>query len=185
VTVDHLDQMKMVSRFTWTNWARGKVIKHDKHLWQGEHDGYKPVTHKRTVMALDGDRWLVVDHLNDAQSHHYSLQWLLNDFPYEQQENSIVLSPDSVKYKVQVGLLDGKSVFSVVRGDPNGTRGWRSQYYGDKEPAVSIRLEVDQPQACFWSYFGFEQDEIEVVEKMLKISSGNWNTKIDLDELKK
>ena len=185
VTVDHLDQMKMVSRFTWTNWARGKVIKHDKHLWQGEHGGYKPVTHKRTVMALDGDRWLVVDHLNDAQSHHYSLHWLLNDFPYEQQENSIVLSPDSVKYKVQVGLLDGKSVFSVVRGDPNGTRGWRSQYYGDKEPAVSIRLEVDQPQACFWSYFGFEQDEIEVVEKMLKISSGNWNTKIDLDELKK
>jgi asparagine synthase (glutamine-hydrolysing) len=41
VTVDQLDQMKMVSRFTWTNWARGKALKHDKHLWQGEHDGYK------------------------------------------------------------------------------------------------------------------------------------------------
>jgi asparagine synthase (glutamine-hydrolysing) len=185
VTVDHQDQMKMLTRFTWTNWAKGKVLQHNENLWQGQHDGYKSVTHKRTVMALEGDRWLVVDHLNDAQFHHYSLHWLLNDFPYEQQENSIVLSLDSVKHKVQVGLLDGKSVFSVVRGDPTSTRGWRSQYYGDKTPAISMRLEVDQPQAHFWSYFGFGQDEIEVVGKTLRISSGNWNTKIDLDESKK
>jgi asparagine synthase (glutamine-hydrolysing) len=185
VTVDDKDQMKMVSRFTWTNWARGKVLQHNENLWQGQHDGYKPVTHKRTVMALDDDRWLVVDHLEDRQIHHYSLHWLLNDFPHEQHQNLILLSIDSVKYKIQVGVMEGESAFSVVRADPNSTRGWRSQYYGDKEPAISMMLQVDRSRTCFWSYFGFEQDEIEVVEKTLKISSGNWNTKIDLDELKK
>jgi asparagine synthase (glutamine-hydrolysing) len=185
VTVDDKDQMKMVSRFTWTNWSKGRVLKHNQNLWQGEHDGYNPATHQRTVMALDGDRWLVVDHLEDRQIHHSSLHWLLNDFPHEKYENLILLSIDSAKCKIQVGVMEGRSAFSVVRADPNSTRGWRSQYYGDKEPAISMMLEVDQPRPCFWSYFGFEQDEIEVVEKTLKISSGNWITKIDLDELKK
>src|SRR6266511_3529418 len=59
VTVDHFDQMKMLTRFTWTNWSHGKVLRHDENIWQGEHDGYKrlanPASHKRTVMSLDGD----------------------------------------------------------------------------------------------------------------------------------
>jgi asparagine synthase (glutamine-hydrolysing) len=185
VTVDHKDQMKMVSRFTWTNWSRGKILKHGENLWQGEHNGYKPVTHKRTVMALDGDRWLVVDRLQDTQPHHYALHWLLNDFPYEQQENLILLSLDSMKYKVQVGLVEGKSVFSVVRGDPKSTRGWRSRYYGDKEPAISAMLETDQPQVCFWTFFGTESDSIELFGNVLNISSGDGNVEINLDELNK
>ncbi len=80
VTVDNKDQMTMLSRFTWTNWSKGKVLKHDKDIWQGEHDGYKPVSHKRTVMSLEGDRWLVIDNLTANESHHYALHWLLNDF---------------------------------------------------------------------------------------------------------
>ena len=80
VTVDNKDQMTMVSRFTWTNWSKGKVFRHDKDTWQGEHDGYKPVSHKRTVMALEGDRWLVIDNLTANELHHYALHWLLNDF---------------------------------------------------------------------------------------------------------
>ncbi len=171
VTVDHRDQMKMVSRFIWTNWSHGKVLRHEENLWQSEHDGYKPVTHKRTVMALDADRWLVVDHLQDTQPHHYALHWLLNDFPYEQQENLLLLSLDSMKYKVQVGLLNGKSGFSVVRADSNSTRGWRSRYYGNKEPAISMILEANQPRVSFWTFFGFESDQIELDGNDLQVNS--------------
>jgi heparinase II/III-like protein len=183
VVVDHQDQMKMVSRFTWTNWSRGKVLKHGENLWQGEHDGYKPVTHKRTVMALDGDRWLVVDHLEGRQIHHYALHWLLNDFPYEQQENFILLSIDSMKYKIQVGLVEGKPTFSVVRGDPNSTRGWRSRYYGDKELAISAMLETRQPRVCFWTFFGFESDKVELVGNDLQIGFDAAKTSINLQSL--
>ena len=180
VVVDHQDQMKMVSRFTWTNWARGKVLKHGENLWQGEHDGYKPVTHKRTVMALDGDRWLVVDHLEGRQIHHYALHWLLNDFPYEQQENFILLSIDSMKYKIQVGLVEGKPAFSIARGDPNSTRGWRSRYYGDKEFAISAMLETNQRRVCFWTFFGFESDKVELVGNELRIGFDDMKTSINL-----
>ena len=87
------------------------------------------------------------------------------------------------KVFIQMGLLEGNGKFSIVRGAENSTRGWRSRYYGDKEPALSVMLETDQPRACFWTYFGLETDKIEVVGETLNISSGDWNTKIDLNEL--
>lgn len=188
ITVDHRDQMKMLTRFTWTDWAKGKVLRHDENIWQGEHDGYKrlsdPVHHRRTVLSLSEDRWLVVDHLRGKQSHHYALHWLLNDVPYEQKDSSILLSLDSGKYKVQVGLMAGNSTFSVARADPNSTRGWRSRYYGDKEPAISVILETDQPLACFWAFFGFESDLVELTGNVLNLNGKDLDLKIDLSKLK-
>ena len=172
--------MTMISRFTWTDWSRGKALKHDKNLWQGEHDGYEPVSHRRTVMALDKDRWLVVDNLNANKQHHYALHWLLNDSPYEQKDNLVLLSLDGMKYKVQIGIAEGNGNFSSVRADPNSTRGWRSQYYGHKEPAISVMLETDQPQTIFWSFFGFENDQINLVENILKIRFHDGETSINL-----
>jgi hypothetical protein len=182
VTVDHKDQMTMLSRFTWTNWAKGKVLKHDKNLWQGKHDGYRPVSHKRTVMALDGDRWLVMDNLISNESHHYTLHWLLCDGEYGVQKlssaNGLWLKPltgkvlDS-KINIQMGLTKGKADFSIVRADPTSTRGWRSRYYGHKEPAISILLETYQPQVTFWTFFGSENDVVELDGNVLKVSSKN------------
>jgi asparagine synthase (glutamine-hydrolysing) len=184
VTVDQQDQMKMVSRFTWTDWSRGKVLQQGANTWQGEHDGYRrlsdSVTHKRTVLSLADDRWLVMDHLIASQSHHYALQWLLNDFPYEQKGTSLFLSIDSMKCKIQTGVLSGEFNFSVLRADENSTRGWRSRYYGHKEPAISMMLETDQSQALFWTFFGSETDSIQLINETLKISSPTWETSINL-----
>jgi len=185
VIVDSKDQMKMASRFTWTDWSKGKVLKHEKNLWQGEHDGYKPVNHKRTVVSLEGDRWLVVDHLNAKHPHHYALHWLLNDFPYISSDSGVLelaaALPDTElsdsRVKVQVGLVEGNSTFSIVRADPNFTRGWRSRYYGYKEPAISVMLETDLSQACFWTFFGFESDSIELMGDVLRINSFEINLK--------
>ncbi|HMB25209.1 MAG TPA: heparinase II/III-family protein, partial [Anaerolineales bacterium] len=183
VIVDQRDQMKMVSRFTWTNWAMGKVLRHDENVWQGEHNGYRrltdPVEHKRTVLALDEDRWLVVDHLDGRQPHHYSLHWLLCDDNYGVRELAPAIFgikldiPDAKPSKVfiQMGLLEGTGNFSVVRAEENSTRGWRSRYYGQKEPALSAMLETDQPRACFWTYFGLETDVVEIEGDSLKVNS--------------
>jgi len=171
VTVDNKDQMTMVSRFTWTNWSKGKVLQHNERLWQGERDGYKPVSHKRTVMMLEDDRWLVLDNLIANRPHQYKLHWLLADTSFEQKDDSVLFDLDRRKYKIQVGMTEGKGNFSVVRADPNSTRGWRSRYYGHKEPAISLILEVHQPQVIFWSFFGFENDVLEVMGNELKINS--------------
>ena len=194
VTVDHQDQMKRLTRFTWTDWARGKVLKSDKNIWQGQHDGYKPVVHGRTVLALEGDRWLVVDHLEDVRPHHYALHWLFGDGEYGVQQlasaRGIWLKPaghliPAFKVLIQMGLVGGNGNFSVIRADLNSTRGWRSQYYGDKVPAISTLLEANQRQACFWTFFGFESDGIKLSGNTLIISSREHTSSIDLDQFNK
>ncbi|MBE0669653.1 MAG: alginate lyase family protein [Anaerolineales bacterium] len=170
VTVDGKDQMSMASRFTWTDWAKGKVLQHGDNLWVGEQDGYKPVTHKRTVMSLDGDRWLVIDNLDADESHQYILHWLLNDVPFTESKNSIYLKYESSTYKIQTGLLGGEAKFSTVRADANSTRGWCSRYYGHKEPAISLLLEANLPKVCFWTFFGFENDSVELRKDVLRVN---------------
>jgi len=176
VTVDGKDQMTILSRFTWTNWSKGKVLKHDKDTWQGQHDGYEPVSHKRTVMSLEGDRWLVIDNLSANEPHHYALHWLLNDYLFEHSGNSILLSLEDMKYKLQIGMLDGKGELSVARADPASIRGWWSRYYGHKEPAISVMLEADLPQVTFWSFFGFEDDSVSLSGNTLQVN----DTEIDI-----
>jgi hypothetical protein len=188
--------MKMVSRFTWTDWAQGKVLQQSEKFWQGQHDGYAhlpdPVTHKRTVLVLDDDRWLVLDHLTGKELHHYALHWLLCDGKFGMQElapaHGLLLDPfdsnlpDS-RVLIQMGSLAGSARFSVIRADPKSTRGWRSKYYGQKEPAISTMLETDQPQAIFWTFFGFEQDKLELEGNVLNISAEHWRRDIDLTAL--
>lgn len=197
VIVDSKDQMKMVSRFTWVDWAQGKVLQHDKKKWQGEHDGYThlpdPVTHKRTVLMLDDDRWLVVDQLNGKQPHHYALHWLFCDGEFGVQQlaaahHKVLLTySDSElsesRVNIQMGLVEGRGNFSVVRADPKSTRGWRSKYYGQKEPAISTMLETDQPQAVFWTFFGFAEDIVEAKGNTLHITTKHWRREINAKEL--
>ena len=151
--------MPRVSRFTWVDWAKGRLLLDESFqgypCWIGEQDGYKrlkdPVSQRRAVINLGEDRWFVLDWLMGNQNHHYRLHWLLADFPHAKNdlENSIVLKAAGSRAQVQVGIMDGEGIFSVVIADPNSTRGWRSRYYGEKEPALSLALEKDARPGLF------------------------------------
>ena len=141
---------------------------------------------------LDDDRWLVVDHLNGKQLHHYALHWLFCDGEFGVQglaaAHKVLLTYADSKLSesrvgIQIGLLGGESRFSIVRADPQSTRGWRSKYYGQKEPAISTMLETDQPQTVFWTFFGFEEDVIEAKENTLYITTKRWRREINATEL--
>jgi hypothetical protein len=190
VTVDGQDQMKRLTRFTWTNWAKGKVLRHDRHTWQGEHQGYKrladPVTHRRTVLSLGEDRWLVVDHLTGKQRHHYALHWLLKDFPHREMNFGVQElapadgKPPDARVLMQMGLLGGNGNFSIVRADPHSRRGWRSRYYADKEPAISAMLETDGSHADFWTFFGLEGDVVQIEGETFRLLSPEITSSINL-----
>jgi len=72
-----------------------------------------------------------------------------------------------------MGLTEGNANFSIVRADPASTRGWMSRYYGHKEPAISLMLEAKQPRVTFWTFFGFENDVVELEGNVLKMNSKN------------
>ncbi len=193
VTVDHLDQMEKFSRFTWSNWAKGEVLTEMNYsgiaIWEGKHDGYErlsdPVSHIRTVMMLPDDRWVVLDRLKATQNHQYYLQWLINDFPFEQfsGENKVILWPQTKGFQIKLGIVEGNSEFSIVRASENTTRGWRSHYYGVKEPAISLALESTSSAPTFWTYFGLKHDEITIDEKQLIIKYDERQIRLNLYSL--
>ncbi len=166
VTVDGLDQMTPAGRFLWLDWSRGNVrhaARSDDGLlayWEGEHDGYArlpdPVTHRRAVIRLGDETWLVLDLLRGQQAHACRLHWLLPDLPHtwDADAGSLALETPAGPYRAQVGSLQGKGALSLVRADKSGARGWHSPTYAHKEAALSLAL-VEQGDTClFWTLFG-------------------------------
>ena len=150
VSVDDQDQMQRLSRITWGDWAKGKgefeQSQNGIQVWKGSHDGYRrlkdPVDHSRKVISLGENRWLIVDQLNGSVVHHYRLHWLFEDGPYQllPQSNGIIYASMEQPCKIQVGSIHDRSKFSLLKADPGSTRGWRSRFYAQKEPALSMVL---------------------------------------------
>ena len=130
-------------------------------------------------MNLGGDRWLVVDHLTGKQLHNYRLHWLLPDLPYERDGNGIHLRSGREDIQVVVGTVDAEADPSIARSDPESTRGWRSRYYGHKEAALSVALEVRGVGVTFWSFFGFDGDRAIQAGNGLQVKFED--THLDLD----
>jgi hypothetical protein len=82
-----------------------------------------------------------------------------------------------------MGLLEGDAAFSTVRGDPASTRGWRSRYYGQKEPALSAMLETERADATFWTFFGFDGDSVTPSGQSLDLMMAGCSIKISLADL--
>jgi hypothetical protein len=194
VTVDGMDQMTRMSRFTWVDWSNGKVLRNAPGqrfvCWKGEQDGYNrlkdPVGHRRAVLMLDDTRWLVVDWLAAIKTHAYRLHWLLADFPFisNKKTDTLLLTVKNSKLKVQTGTLEKQGRVSVVRGDPNSTRGWRSRYYGAKSPAISLVLEKQASRVCFWTFFGSADDTVQAIGDSIIVKTRTRIHTIDLNELR-
>jgi hypothetical protein len=153
------------------------------------HNGYRrlDLVHQRTVSALPGGGWLVEDALlpiragrASAQPHTASLHWLLPDWPWEVQTVETVMqfvlclvSPYgplrlslSVRGEANNSAVPAQS--QLVRagkllygcGPVRPTWGWSSPTYGDKMPALSLRLLARRlPPFYFVSEWSFPETD--------------------------
>ena len=137
VSVDGLDQMERAARFLWLPWARGRTgtIRTDEatgaEIWEGSHFGYRrladPVSHRRAVVRLRGEHWLVVDRLRAAGRHDYRLHWLHPDVPFHWDAEKCRLALDLPvgRYHVRLGGSSPGGVLDVARAvqdDPRAVR---------------------------------------------------------------
>jgi hypothetical protein len=158
-----LDQMTRAGRFLWLDWAQSEVIRYNlagESAVEGSHDGYANLgaTHKRSVMGLnEHDCWIVVDDIVGNYSGQVRLQWLFPDydFAWEEDELRLWLQTPAGSFQcrlhaprgqratlVRAGKLLAGSLISEMNLD---IRGWRSLYYGEKQPALSLALESETP----------------------------------------
>ncbi len=184
VMVDGCEQMTRAGRFLYLDWAQAEVVL-DEHTDEGalerviaQHDGYRRlgVTHQRSVVAHDDDRWVVEDQLIPASnsphlaSHTARLHWLLPDWRWTIDNSGLeieLLSPYgliSLSIRSSISNLQpsliraGEVLYGDAPAHPNW--GWVSPTYGHKSPALSFSVTAASPlPITFSSEWAFPSNE--------------------------
>ncbi|MFO7889761.1 MAG: alginate lyase family protein [bacterium] len=185
VSVDSRDQMERSSPFMWLPWIKGQVLRNqvspsgNLHVWEGEHNGYqrlkKPVFYNRAILKLGTAQWLVLDRLYSQSVHDYRLHWLLAYFPhtFSQKNQSLILNTPKGAYHIFTGEIAGVPDISIETADKSSPRGWRSQYYNQKEPALSLCLKNNVEEAVFYTLFTPYSADITTDSHYITIESKN------------
>lgn len=165
VTVDGRDQMDRVGRFLWLPWLcaqQSPIVLSERGLfsyWEGAHDGYKrlasPVKHRRGILRIGEEHWLIVDSLRSNEPHTYRLHWLLMDVPYELNEpqHQLTLKTSHGPYNIRIAV-DTSTELTCVRADQLSPRGWHAPHYGERQPAVSMACLSEDDSVTFWTLMG-------------------------------
>jgi len=194
LTVDGGDQMDRAGKFLWLPWLRG-CMTHDErsaggHLayWQGEHDGYRrlksPATHRRAILRVADECWLILDAMASASEHDYRLHWLFADLPFEWQEaeQRLTLHTKVGAYAARLIDLAGLGRSTIARAAPGSARGWRSRHYFDREPALSVEMTSRAANARFVTVFAPGEYDVAVEAATLIIRSPDWLARIEMSD---
>jgi hypothetical protein len=152
--LDEREQMTRTGRFLWLDWAQARVLTRDPGPTRAtaEHDGYRRLglTHRRHVEA-GRQEWLVRDQvLGDVSGHLGRLHWLLPDWPWRIQGDTLSLLSPRGRVRVQVRghslslVRAGRRIAGRAR--PLPTHGWVSPTYGVKQPALALIVDVRDEQ---------------------------------------
>lgn len=160
ITVDGRDQMTPYSHFLWLDWSSGKVHYHDETYWEGLHNGYARLdplaTHRRAVCQFRG-LWLVVDEVTSIQSYPCRLHWLLPDLPFQHSANQVELQTSEGSFFVYCS-----NPAQVFRAKESSVQGWRSRFYGQKEPALSLTMsKAIEDTTYFWTVLSPRKISVE------------------------
>jgi len=159
VTVDGRDQMQRAGRFLWLDWAQAILISAEPNALTAEHNGYRKLSilHRRQLEWQASSHWLVIDTLlpvgSAVREHIFRLHWLLPDWPWKLEEGTLELTPPAGKFTLHIAVeseAPDKTKFQLVRGgellagagQSNPVLGWVSPTYGQRQPALSLTVEV-------------------------------------------
>ncbi len=153
VALDRNDPAELVSRFLWFPWSRSRKRAYETGegllYFEGECYDYDRapwrVVHRRAVIGLPGDTWIVVDDLLGDAEHEAALRWHMPDVPYDADaaDSSVRLKTSAGEVFVTVlGQPASPHRFEVVRGreEPGRVQGWEAPYYGERRPIPTLEV---------------------------------------------
>lgn len=159
VTVDGADQSVPWGTFSWGHRAHAAAQDPVTRAWcqyaGGTHDGYRRlpggVRHRRHVLAVEADYWLIADVLEGVGRHR--CLWTYHFAP--DLEVSVGQSESVVRARAGEG--DVQTVLALVTSTPSDARlvsgqlapiqGWVSGRYGERRPApvLEVTAEAELP----------------------------------------
>ncbi|MBK6846052.1 MAG: alginate lyase family protein [Proteobacteria bacterium] len=149
VVVDGRDQMVHHRRFKLLYPAKARLLRWRDHgsyaLMAGEHEGYTryagACVHRRCVLWLKGQGWIVVDELRGTGEHELRLHWLAGPFPWRAEQAAGAVALETPAGELELRVLDGAGAartIAVTAGQADPPLGWLSRYYGEKTPTPAI-----------------------------------------------
>jgi asparagine synthase (glutamine-hydrolysing) len=186
VAADNADQMQRLRRFVWLPWLKAQCLfrvtssTRLMSYWEGRHSGYTrlddPVEHRRAIIRLGDEHYVVVDGVRARCSHQYVLHWLLADFPYQRsrEDEALTLHTPSGPYIVQIATLSRDATSSLVRAAADNPRGWQASGYWRRTPALSLQLAVTDHTAWFWTLLGPANARMTPQRDRLRVASTDW-----------
>ena len=156
VQVDGRDQMLHFRQFKTLFPTEAKLLRFedapDRAVCEGEHYGYirtAKCIHRRAVLFVKDDLWVVADTITGEGSHGARLHWLAGDYPFSFDATDASLRLETPEGLFSITVLDegGNPCVSaaVVSGQEKPARGWQSRYYGEKIPVPSMAVECCGP----------------------------------------
>jgi hypothetical protein len=161
LTLDGRSQSLPNGPFHWSHVANGQV-----HRWRtaegfdyfdGSHDGYRPIEHRRRVLAMHGDLVVVADFVGGPGAHaaavhwHFDPRWTMTTRARGAVFTRAGDGGDRVGLSVPHGVVDGFS------GDVQTGLGWYSPAYGRVDRTTTVRI-AHQATAPFWMMSVFDLD---------------------------
>lgn len=202
VTVDDAGQMDAVGRFLWLPWARGTVRRQaasgggQLSYWEGQHDGFRrlpaAVLHRRALLGLPDDHWLVLDDLAGSAAATFRLHWLLTDVPaelrlteagHQDRQARLTLRTIQGPYTIVVGPVLADGDVDLARADPASVRGWQSPHYLQKAPARSLALSRRSAATRFWTLLGPADAVVAGSRTGYTITTERWQAEVSMEEL--
>ena len=154
IEIDGAAPVQFLSRFLAFPWPRGKLRHFETPpkgplCFEGEHYDYdrKPwnVLHRRTVLGLDNDVWIIVDDLLGAGHHGALLRWHMLDVPYDFDASaaSVSLHTKQGAFYISVAASGCDPEYAeMVRGrdEPGRVQGFAAPYYGERLPIPTLEV---------------------------------------------
>ena len=139
--VDKFSQMKKVSRFLSLPWLGSNITSSSANSVKLKFEGFPEIAggveHSRSIVWSD-DGVVVEDLIESKVNATHGIHWLLPHFKGKEIGNGCFRFWDSnIEVQITVEGPDGSEVKYICES-ANGRWGYRSRYYNQVEPAISI-----------------------------------------------
>jgi hypothetical protein len=173
LVVDGRSQSTVKGPFSWSTTAQGRVRQWKTHeafdYFEGTHDGYHPIEHRRHVLTLPGDLLVVADLVAGEGTHAALAHWHVDPrWRVSVRESTVTFATGSAQCQLAVP----RGHIERFDADPQTGLGWRAPVYGAMEPSTSLRVTHNGPLP-FWmvSVFGLHRDNAVVDVEFMPVST--------------
>jgi len=154
VTIDGHDQSEQAGTFGWKTHHRcraatGLTLPGVEYA-EGEHDGYlrlpQGVIHRRRLLFVPPDSWIVVDDFRGSGDHHFDFRYHfapdLEVSSVQQEGAGIFIRADQAGLVLQMFADRPISSAALTRGETAPPEAWASDGYGHKQACTVLRASL-------------------------------------------